>query len=87
MYPESMPDTIGGRVREARAKANLTMRQLAALALGGEHNARMIASWESEAFAPSIESLRKIAPHLSVSVAELIPDSTFITGSEATTTA
>jgi transcriptional regulator with XRE-family HTH domain len=71
-----MPDTIGGRIKKARATAGLSMRQLAALALGGEHNVRMVAYWESGAFSPSLESLRKIAPHLNVSVAELIPDST-----------
>jgi len=83
-----MPETIAARIKAARAAAGLSMRQLAALALGGEGNARMIATWESGEFSPSLESLRKIAPHLNVAVAELIPDSTFkALSEEATATA
>ena len=44
---------------------------------------RLIAYWESGTYRPSIGSLQKIAPHLHLAVAELIPDSTIkIGGSE-----
>mgnify|MGYP000129587401 CR=1 FL=1 len=52
------------------------MRGLAEVALGNKKNARLIQNWESEKYVPSLNSLRKIAPHLHLSVAELIVEST-----------
>ncbi|WP_081790754.1 helix-turn-helix domain-containing protein [Deinococcus phoenicis] len=69
-------DTVGQRIKEARERADLSVRRLAKLALGGESNARQITCWEKGKVIPSLESLRKIAPFLNTSVAELIPDST-----------
>lgn len=70
-----MPETIGQRIKKARNAAGLTVRGLAELALGGEHNARQISVWETGKVMPSIPSLVKIAPHLNTSVAELIGES------------
>lgn len=56
--------------------AGLSVRGLAEKALGGKKNARLISSWEAGDVLPSLPSLLKIAPHLKLSVAELIGEST-----------
>lgn len=71
-----MPETIGQRIKTARIAAGLSVRGLAEVALGNKKNARLIQNWESEKYVPSLNSLRKIAPHLHLSVAELIVEST-----------
>lgn len=75
-----MPDTTAQRIRAARLSAGLTVRELAALALGGAKNARLIGRWERGEGLPSLASLQKIAPALGLSVADLIPESTIQKG-------
>jgi transcriptional regulator with XRE-family HTH domain len=71
-----MTETVGHRIREAREARSLSVRRLAELALGSESNARQITVWEKGHVSPTIDSLQKIAPHLHVAVADLIPNST-----------
>ncbi len=70
-----MSDTVGSRIRGMRLERGLTIRRLAALALGGEKNAAQISRWENGRNAPGLESLSRLAAALGCHVAELIPDS------------
>lgn len=71
-----MLNTTAARIRAAREEHGLTQRELAEIALGKANNARLIHNWESGRFEPSLASLRKIALALSLSVFDLIPEST-----------
>lgn len=77
MYHHAMPETIGMRIRAARLAAGYSLRGLAKTALGRSSNARLISNWEKGDNTPSLRSLHKIAPHLNLTVADLIHESTF----------